>query len=227
MVIFNGDISFKKPNFENLSHMGGFFNIVTSLTGVATVWLLAKAIIIQRTELDKVSSSMDEQNEKLQTQIRSSEIEEKINRTMKYFDEWLEIQNLNLSEPAKDLNDAIKKQESLKYYIDRITMIKGSKLNEYLDLDILKELLVKAGALKTLELAIIQMEGRKHISKSQYEKNLHDNKIKLRNASDQSASLIKQAISDGELSYLSMMQTYDDEIQAFKNSMQAFKDAFL
>lgn len=69
---------------DDLNNLGGFLNLSTSLTGIITVYLLAKAVIYQKDELYKVTTEM-------KTQKDSLEAEEKTNRAIKYMDEWNEI----------------------------------------------------------------------------------------------------------------------------------------
>lgn len=70
-----------KTATEVFGQLGDAMNIVTSLTGVLTVGLLAYAIYLQKTELSDVKNQIKKQTE-------STEKEQKMNRTLKYLEEW-------------------------------------------------------------------------------------------------------------------------------------------
>lgn len=161
ITLFNGEITFKSPDFESLNNIGGFFNIVTSLAGVATVWLLAEAIMLQKKELKEVSNSMKAQNDKLREQIDSSKNEEKTNRAMKLYDEWLKIKsNYDFESIRIDSGlDVVEAVDPLVSYIERITIIKNSAFSEYIDLDTLKKILDKERIIDRIEGSILRMEG--------------------------------------------------------------------
>lgn len=65
---------------EKLGQIGDSLNIVTSLTGVLTVGLLAYAVYLQRTELNAVKQQIEDQT-------RSTEKEQRKNRTHKMMDD--------------------------------------------------------------------------------------------------------------------------------------------
>lgn len=69
---------------QSLNLMGGTFNIIIALTGVITVWLLSKAVSYQKEELIKIQQQMDSQR-------KSIEQEEKINRTIDLIYKWTSL----------------------------------------------------------------------------------------------------------------------------------------
>jgi len=74
--------SLSNKSLEMFGQLGDSMNIVTSLTGVFTVGLLAYAVYLQKTELRAVQDQID-------TQTKSTEKEQKMNRTLKKLEESL------------------------------------------------------------------------------------------------------------------------------------------
>ena len=94
--------------FDNI---GGLMNISTSLTGVATVYLLSKAILYQKTEIITLQ-------EEMKNQTKAIEKEEITNRTVKFIDEWVEIFSTGSHHNFTD---------NQKKYLDRIILLKESE----------------------------------------------------------------------------------------------------
>lgn len=76
---------------SDLNNIGGTFNIVTSFTGLMTLYLLFKAIGIQKSELEEVSSAMKSQEQQLRDQIEQSKESSRTDRTFKEIEKWNKV----------------------------------------------------------------------------------------------------------------------------------------
>lgn len=220
ITFFNGEITFKSPDFEYLNNVGGFFNVVTSLTGVATVWLLAEAILLQKKELREVSSSMQGQNNKLQTQIDSSKDEEKINRAMKLYDEWLDVKNDTSSKREDTLDEILNKYNPVIHYIVRVTRIKNSSFSLYVNFDVLKEILDKEGVIYDLNFAKNKIENMKGEVEDECRKNID----KIRIYPPDHTGAPRKADLGTMLEEKTLI--YSQNIEVFSDAVVGFEDAF-
>lgn len=220
ITFLNGEISFKSPDFEYLNNVGGFFNIVTSLAGVATVWLLAEAIMLQKKELKEVSESMKGQNDKLREQIDSSKDEEKTNRAMKLYDEWLEIKNRYSSEKESTFEEVLEKYNPLVYYVVRITRIRNSSFSKYINFDVLKDILNKEGVIETVGQAISKIENMK----GEVEKECRKNIKNMRHYPPDNTGIPRKADLNSVLEQKTLI--YSQNIEAFNDAVVDFEDAF-
>lgn len=126
---------------SDLSSIGSFFNIVTSLTGIITVFLLAKAIIFQKQELTAIQ-------EQMKTQKESLENEEKINRTIKMIDE-LEV----IISGDKDSNA----------FIEKTIFLSNSEIYEMkIDFPVLRKAILRHNSI------LLKMKTKKEKSQSEF-----------------------------------------------------------
>lgn len=221
---------FKTPtnieySLSQLNSAGGFFNIVTSLASVITVWFVAQAVINQKEELIKLNDQMESQKNSLQN-------EEKINRSMKLYEEWLAIKN-NPREKKKEEEKNTKKiaKNNIeyihykygreKYYILSISRIYSTDFKNHIDFSLLMDLIKKEGVLNFLEDAIISLSRHKKIS----EINLEN---KLLRHSDMSKNTppgfkpVKHNIRESEFEIRGDIDSYKSNIEYFQLAINEF-----
>ena len=150
-ILISGQVSFKNFNIESLNHIGGFFNIVTSLASVATVFLLATAVILQKKELKEISSSMNEQ-------ILLSKKVEITNRTFRYIDEWKQTMPFSIERNTLDSYE----DGRVKY----ITMLRDlssayNDINQYIDLKTISIVIKNDNFINELESTLKIREANK------------------------------------------------------------------
>lgn len=143
---------FHEDKISRLNEFGGFMNISTSLVGVATIFLLSKAISYQKKELKEMKKEMKKQR-------KSIENEERTNRTIKYIDEWISC----CEHEDEFTNDQ-------KNYITRLSLLFSSSAKSKVDFKLLYEVISKYGLNKILENEFTKLTHKKEL----YEKAIKD-----------------------------------------------------
>lgn len=148
-------IFFFEAKIEYLNNFGGFMNISTSLVGVATIFLLSKAIMYQKKELRAMKKEM-------KSQRKSIENEERINRTIKYIDEWV---------THYDTGDKFEFTKSQKMYITRLSFLFFSEAKSKIDFRLLSSIVSKYGLTEVLNNELKKLTNKKRY----YERVLKNN----------------------------------------------------
>lgn len=118
-----------KDSLSSLNNFGGYMNISTSIVGVATVFLLSQAVQYQKKELKAMKKEMKGQR-------KSIEKEEKLNRTIKYIDEWIACYD-----SRKDNKITIDQ----KNYLSRLSFLYSSSAKSKIDFKLLVSVISRYG----------------------------------------------------------------------------------
>ena len=133
LLVFGfSSLYFFEEKISSLNNFGGFMNLSTSLVSVATIFLLSQAIRYQKKELKAMKKEMKQQR-------KSIEKEEKLNRTIKYIDEWI------TSYDSGTNNNLTADQ---KQYLSRLNHLFLSKAKSKIDFKLLVDVISKYGLKK-------------------------------------------------------------------------------
>ena len=130
LLVFGlSSLYFFEEKISSLNNFGGFMNLSTSLVSVATIFLLSQAIRYQKKELKAMKKEMKQQR-------KSIEREEKLNRTIKYIDEWI---------TSYDSGTNNKLTADQKQYLSRLNHLFLSKAKSKIDFKLLVDVISKYG----------------------------------------------------------------------------------
>jgi len=141
---------------EKLGQVGDFFNVATSLASLMTVVLVYRAYHLQKNELKQVK-------QQLEKQITAAKNEERINRAIKLFEEYLTIFN-NIDD--KDGVYIADRYEEMLDFIQRIIGMRKSRFNEYIDFDVLGENLTIQGLTKRMRGVVLSLEKQAELKEA-------------------------------------------------------------
>lgn len=149
------DIGF---SLSSLNSMGGTFNILTALTGVATVWLLSEATANQKEELIKIKRQM-------QIQQSSSEKEGATNRAIDMINQWNEVREIN-KENDYLLTDNEKK------FINRVFYLYSKDTKNIINFTLISKFLRNDGVEKKLQHEIKKLNDKIYMKDLIFDENM-------------------------------------------------------
>ena len=153
--IAESDIGF---SLDSLNSMGGTFNILTALTGVATVWFLSEATANQKEELIKIKRQM-------QIQQSISEKEEATNRAIDIIKQWNEVREKN-KENEFILTDNEKR------FINRVFYLYSKDTKNIINFSLISKFLRNDGVLKKLQHEIKDLNNKIDMKDLIFEENM-------------------------------------------------------